>query len=106
MQAEAEDLTLLAVKQGLAAGSITVIDVREPAEFAAGHIPGSRNLPLSQFDTRALQADTKRLVFSCQSGKRAALARERFLAAGGDPRAALFSPGFAGWLAAGEPTAR
>jgi rhodanese-related sulfurtransferase len=106
MQEAGENLTLLAVKQGLAAGTLTVIDVREPAEFAAGHIPGSRNLPLSHFDPTALPVGAKRLVFACQTGKRATLARERFVAAGGDPSAALFLAGFAGWLAAGETIAR
>ncbi len=103
MQNAGEDLSLFSVKRGMAAGSLALIDVREPAEFAAGHIPGSLNVPLSQFDPAELKvASGKRLVFTCQSGKRAALARQKFVAAGGNPEAALFSPGFAGWLAAGE----
>lgn len=103
MRNAGEDLSLLAVKQGMAAGSLALIDVREPAEFAAGRIPGSRNMPLSQFDPAELQvAGDKRLVFACRSGKRAALARQKFVAAGGTQRAAVFSPGFAGWFAEGE----
>jgi rhodanese-related sulfurtransferase len=35
------DLDREEVKRGLAEGSIHLIDVREPHEFAAGHIPGS-----------------------------------------------------------------
>jgi 3-mercaptopyruvate sulfurtransferase SseA len=34
------------VKAGLADGSIALVDVREPHEFAAGHIPGATLLPL------------------------------------------------------------
>ena len=35
------DLDREAVKSGLADGSLVLVDVREPHEFAAGHIPGS-----------------------------------------------------------------
>ena len=34
-------------------GSGPVVDVRTPAEFAQGHIPGARNLPLFSDDERA-----------------------------------------------------
>jgi rhodanese-related sulfurtransferase len=34
------ELELDELKAGLADGSILVVDVREPHEFAAGHIPG------------------------------------------------------------------
>ena len=33
------------VKAGLAGNSITLIDVRNPDEFASGRIPGSKNIP-------------------------------------------------------------
>jgi rhodanese-related sulfurtransferase len=47
-----------------------VIDVREPMEFAGGHIAGSLNVPLS----RLAQADLPQgaLVLVCQSGNRSA----------------------------------
>ena len=44
------DLDRQAVKAGLQDGSIVLVDVREPHEFAAGHIPGSVSMPLSVFD--------------------------------------------------------
>ena len=31
-----------------------VIDVREPSEYAAGHVPGAKNHPLSRFDAKQL----------------------------------------------------
>ncbi|HYP03381.1 MAG TPA: rhodanese-like domain-containing protein, partial [Cyanobium sp.] len=52
----------------LAARDVTVIDVREPMEYASGHISGSLNVPLS----RLAQADLPGgpLVLLCQSGNR------------------------------------
>ncbi|WP_163360687.1 rhodanese-like domain-containing protein, partial [Klebsiella aerogenes] len=62
------------VKQGLADGSLLVIDVREPHEYEAGHIPGAVTHPLSEFDPQAIAAlirdDSRRPIFSCGSGVR------------------------------------
>lgn len=65
------DLDLETVKQGIEQGSILLIDIREPYEFTAGHIPGSVSLPLSQFDLEALpKAPKSRSVFVCAAGVR------------------------------------
>jgi rhodanese-related sulfurtransferase len=52
----------------LASKRITVIDVREPMEYASGHIAGSINVPLR----RLREADLPQgpLVLVCQSGNR------------------------------------
>ncbi|WP_256975664.1 rhodanese-like domain-containing protein [Paenibacillus sp. MY03] len=54
-----------------------VIDVREPHEYKAGHMPGAKNLPLSQLSSRMNELPKDKPVFVyCQSGmrsKRAAL---------------------------------
>ncbi|MDP4164871.1 MAG: rhodanese-like domain-containing protein [Bacillota bacterium] len=48
-----------------------LIDVREPNEFEAGHIMGSRNIPLSQMKLRAKEIRTDLPVYLyCQSGLR------------------------------------
>lgn len=54
----------------LAEQRVTVIDVREPMEYATGHIAGSLNVPLA----RLHQADLPKgpLVLVCQSGNRSA----------------------------------
>jgi len=54
--------------------SVTVIDVREPDEFATGHIETAINIPTSNFDIAALvdltdEQDTD-LVFVCAVGQR------------------------------------
>ena len=49
-----------------------LLDVREPEEFRAGHIPGAQNLPLSalQQGRAALPEDGARCVIYCHSGRR------------------------------------
>ena len=69
------DLDREAIKQGLREGSIVLVDVREPHEFAAGHIPGAVSQPLSTFDPSALPQG-KRVVFSCAAGVRSVRALE------------------------------
>ena len=54
-------------------GAAMIVDVREPDEFAAGHIPGAHNLPLSRFDPAQLpDPGGNRLILSCAGGKRSA----------------------------------
>jgi rhodanese-related sulfurtransferase len=52
--------------------SLTVIDVREPDEFAAGHVRTARNIPTAQLakDLPGLSAN-KPVVFVCSTGARA-----------------------------------
>lgn len=67
----------------LEAGSILLVDVREPAEFNAARIPGAVLHPLSTFDPAALPSpDQRRVVFHCGSGKRSATAVARCLERG------------------------
>ena len=43
--------------EALKSGSCVLVDVREPHEFSAGHVPGSVNHPLSRFDPHSLPAN-------------------------------------------------
>jgi rhodanese-related sulfurtransferase len=95
------DLDRDAIKQGLRDGSIVLVDVREPHEFGAGHIPGSVSHPLSSFDPSALP-EGKRVVFSCAAGVRSVRAIEFAQAAGRDIRE-HYKGGFKDWISAGEP---
>lgn len=53
-----------------------LLDVRTPEEFAQGHIPGSRNLPLSQAGAIGQIASDREqsLYVCCRSGARSAQA--------------------------------
>lgn len=100
------DLDIEDVKQGLADGSILLIDVREPHEFAMARIPGSVSMPLSRFDSFALpEPEGKRIVFSCGAGVRSLHALE-FAQAAGLPIDAHYVGGFRDWVMSGEPVER
>jgi len=67
-----------------------VLDVRTPAEFRAGHIPGAINVPLAELQARIGELGGLRdgeLVVHCENGPRAEYA-DRILRARGftDPR--------------------
>lgn len=50
---------------------ISFLDVREPDEFRAGHIPGVENIPLSEIGIRLQELlSKKRIYVSCKSGGR------------------------------------
>ncbi len=96
-----ETLSASQVSALLEAGSILLVDVREPAEYGAERIPGALLFPLSTFDAGKLPPDQeRRVVFHCGSGKRSAAACEQRLGAGA-PRAAHLGGGIAAWKSAG-----
>jgi molybdopterin/thiamine biosynthesis adenylyltransferase/rhodanese-related sulfurtransferase len=56
-------------------GTVQLIDVREPEEFAAGHLAGAINLPMSRIAREGLSLpDPGSIVFVCRSGVRSARA--------------------------------
>lgn len=90
----------------LAVNSVLLVDVREPDEFAAGHISGAVNLPLSSFTpSNVPDAGGRTIVLQCAGGKRSGMALERCAAA----QAAIdthLAGGIGAWAAAGYPVVR
>lgn len=88
-------------------GEAVIVDVREPHEHAAGHIPGAILNPLSRFDPSRVPTDSgKHLVFHCQGGMRCGPAAERMMAAGYTGTINRLRGGFAAWANAGGKVER
>jgi sulfur-carrier protein adenylyltransferase/sulfurtransferase len=49
---------------------MSLIDVREPSEFATGHLAGAINLPLAELERSPAQLPRRNVVFLCRSGAR------------------------------------
>ena len=79
-----------------------LLDVREADEWAAGHAPGARHLPMSQLTERIGELpDDDPLYVVCRSGGRSARVVQ-YLAAQGHP-AVNVDGGMQAWAAGGRP---
>jgi rhodanese-related sulfurtransferase len=97
----AETVTAATLSRWLAAGEALVVDVREPAEFAGGHIPGSLSLPMSKLGSMDLPAAGERkLVLVCASGRRSEMSCGTVAAKTGGTVHSL-TGGLAAWRAEG-----
>jgi rhodanese-related sulfurtransferase len=80
-----------------------VLDVREPWEYAAGHIPGAQLVPLGELETRLAEIPRDRPILSiCQVGQRS-LAAAGFLISQGYRDVTNIDGGTSAWLERGYP---
>lgn len=83
------------------AGAI-VVDVREPNEWSAGHIPGAIHIPLGELAERIGELPTDRpIIAACRSGARSATATKLLTGRGLD--VTNLEGGTRAWHAAGLP---
>ncbi|MGW2089205.1 rhodanese-like domain-containing protein [Streptomyces sp. NPDC001880] len=85
-------------------GEAVLLDVREPAEYAAGHAPGSVPLPLSLLAANApvpRDLDGRPVLCVCRSGRRSQRAAEILTARG--ITALNVTGGMQAWAQAGLP---
>jgi phage shock protein E len=90
----------------IAAGEApAILDVRSAAEYRAGHLPGAIHVPHDELGERLAElpfARTDEVAVHCQSGRRAALARE-VLTDAGFTRVRDLEGHWAAWQAADLP---
>ncbi len=102
-RASAQEVTLLINRDKAA-----ILDVRDAAEFATGHLPNAKNIPLADLDSRIGELDklkSKSVVVVCQSGARASSAAAK-LAKAGFADVVNLDGGVAAWKTAGLPLAK
>jgi rhodanese-related sulfurtransferase len=90
-----------ALEEAVGTNAWTVVDVREPHEFAAGHIPNAVNAPMSSFDPEELP-EGKPVVLVCQSGGRSRNALNKARSVGRDD-VRHFAEGMNGWRSHNGP---
>jgi len=89
-------------------GKRVVLDVREPEEFAAGHLPGAINIPRGLLEFKIgmvppLAAPTTSILVYCRTSGRAALSAVQLQKLGYNDVVSM-AGGFDVWSAEGRPT--
>lgn len=83
-------------------GEVSLVDVREPDEYVAAHVPGANLIPLATVPIRDNELDKSQTQYIiCKSGARSAKAAEFLIAQGFD--AVNITGGTMAWIEAGEP---
>jgi len=81
----------------------TLVDVRQPGEWQAGHAKAAVHIPLGDISARMQEiAQDKPVVVICASGNRSAMAATK-LAQSGFSNVYNFSGGMAAWKSTGLP---
>lgn len=85
-------------------GAVT-IDVREPGEYLAGHVPGVRLMPMGEVPARMGELPRNSPVYViCQSGNRSQVIADLLVREGFDARSV--AGGTSAWESLGYPVVR
>ncbi|WP_174874145.1 rhodanese-like domain-containing protein [Vogesella oryzae] len=106
-KAQIRECSLQQAQQQLATDQLLVLDVREPDEYAAGHLAGAVNIPRGLLEFRlsgdpALADVGRKVVVYCKSGGRSAMAAKVMQDMGYQDVQSM-AGGFDAWAAAGLP---
>ena len=97
-------ITIAEALERLEDTDVAFVDVRDPHEYNAGHVPGASLLPVnSVYARREELPKDKDIIFVCALGQRSALACEMAAAAGFD-RLFNLDGGTDAWVKAGYNT--
>lgn len=104
-EATTAESTLTDFAAAHAEGAVTVVDVREPGEYAGGHVPNAENIPLESLGVQAsrlaFEGQGATVYVICASGNRSKAGAALLTRAGVDARSV--AGGTAAWTQAGHP---
>jgi rhodanese-related sulfurtransferase len=81
---------------------VWLLDVREPDEWAAGHVPGATHIPMGEVGSRAAEVPQDEDIYViCRSGVRSARVAQALMGAGW--QAINVAGGMQDWAACGRP---
>ena len=96
-QAKYENVTVKQAADLIAAGNITIVDVREPFEYAEGHIPGAKLIPLGTIQGKLASLNPEdSYLLVCRSGNRSGQAA-RIMVSQGFKNVRNMTGGMLGW---------
>lgn len=98
-----QDVDPTTAQQMVEAASVTLVDVREDDEWAAGHAPLAVHVPLGELDPSA-HTDMAPLIVVCRSGGRSSKAAAKLADAG--LAVHNLAGGMKAWQDAGHPVIR
>ena len=105
LQRRGAKVSTLQATQLINQGKAVFVDVREPAEFSAGHMRDAKNIPMGELSKRVGELDkfkSKTVIAVCQTGTRSAKAAAQLKKAGFNEAFSL-DGGIAAWQAQGLP---
>ena len=108
LQRSGAKVSALQATQLMNQGKCMVLDVRNPDEFAAGHIKNAKNIPLAELSQRLAELEKQKansVIAVCASGKRSATAVATLTRAA-FTQAVSLDGGMAAWAEQGLPTVK
>jgi rhodanese-related sulfurtransferase/DNA-binding transcriptional ArsR family regulator len=101
---ELEPLPRQELLQRVQDGLVTVLDVRPPEEYAAGHVPGAVNVPLSELEHYLKELNPEQEIVAYCRGPHCVLAFDAVASLRGNGlKARRLEDGFPEWKTAGLP---
>jgi len=83
-----------ALLERYADGGLTILDVRTPGEYAAGHFPNALLIPIDELSGRVSEVPAGPVLIVCRSGRRAQNAYHTLVRSGRDAESLWFLSGF------------
>jgi rhodanese-related sulfurtransferase len=108
LQRRGEKVSALQATQLINQGKTVIVDVRDPAAFAAGHLRDAKNIPLKELPNRISELEkfkAKTVLTVCQAGIQSAKAAPQLKKAGFNEVVSL-NGGLTAWQAQGLPLAK